>query len=141
MLSIFSGSAFAAMFVNADPEKIDNIIGLLQKLIDEANHEIEVLRVKKDDAKKNYTDALELKNAKENNCIHLKNVLKNATAALNVATAKFNKSEEAFTQAEPGIQDEIATIEGIITTLSQLTAINNPGGRSILSGSISPIAL
>lgn len=132
--------AFTALFANADPNKLEEIIVLLNNLIVVATNDIKHLRDARDDAKKNYTETSDRTKSKELACRGFGNEVKNAEDALKVATAKFDRSKDAYTQAEPGIQDEIATVEGIIRTLSELTAIKKPG-RSMLSGSILPIAL
>lgn len=132
--------AFTALFAKADPEKLEEIIVLLHNLIVQATNDLKHLRDTRDDAKKNYTETSDRAKAKEIVCLGLGKVVKNAEDAVKVATTKFDKSKDAYTQAEPGIQDEIATVQGIIRTLSELTSIQKPG-RSMLSGSILPIAM
>jgi len=130
--------AFTEMFNKADPVKIQKVIELLEALITTANSEKVTLAHAVYVAHEALDRAIAALEQKLGQCAAVGRELDSAKIKVADATGVVDEATGLLTEAEPGLKDEIATLNGVIETLQNMKDVqgfveDHANARKLLS--------
>jgi len=112
--------AFAEMFDRADPEKVQQIISLLEALITAAQAEILELQATVDHSNEQLGEASSNLDSKRGECFSIKVSLQDSIIVENEAKGAMEEKRVTYSTAEPELNNEIETLQGIVKILIEM---------------------